>query len=209
MENTVRSERSRQIILDAAIAILAREGPGRLTIDAIAQEGGISKGRVMHQFRTKAAVVEALLDHQIEYFDKFAKDYLATDGAGNPEAQLSEQILAFRESVSHPQSLVFAILGSIAENPELLSAVRQKTAEKVVRIKEEAEDPDLALLRWQAAQGMVLAKMLGLCPLAPEERDRLFDRLLDSQAWSTQPREKPKPKPKPKPVPKAKPRQKK
>lgn len=199
MENAVRSERSRQMILDAAIAILAREGPGRLTIDAIAQEGGISKGRVMHQFRTKAAVVEALLEHQIEYFDKFAKDYFAAAGAGNPEAQLSEQILAFRESVSHPQSLVFAILGSIAENPELLSVVREKTAERVVRIKAEAEDPDLAVLRWQAAQGMVLAKMLGLCPLAPQERDRLFDRLLDSQAWSTQPKTKAKAKPKPKP----------
>ncbi|PLP96717.1 TetR/AcrR family transcriptional regulator [Cupriavidus pauculus] len=184
MENAIRSERSRKMILDAALAILAREGPGKLTIEAIALEGGISKGRVMHQFRTKAAVVEALLESQIERIQQFEKKYFEGVGSDSPEPQLSEQILAYRESAAHPHSFVLAVLGAIAENPELMSTVRSDTARKIARIQDEADDADLALLRWQAARGIVLGKMLGMCPLTQADRSRLFDRLLDKDAWS-------------------------
>ena len=57
MENAARSERSRKAAIQAALTIIARDGPGRLTLDAIARESGISKGGVMHQFRTKEAVL--------------------------------------------------------------------------------------------------------------------------------------------------------
>jgi hypothetical protein len=36
MDNASRSERSRNVALDAALVIIARDGPGRLTLDAIA-----------------------------------------------------------------------------------------------------------------------------------------------------------------------------
>jgi Bacterial regulatory proteins, tetR family len=48
MDNATRSERSRNVALDAALVIIARDGPGRLTLDAIARESGLSKGGVMH-----------------------------------------------------------------------------------------------------------------------------------------------------------------
>ncbi|MHA6845225.1 TetR/AcrR family transcriptional regulator [Ralstonia syzygii] len=185
MDNAARSERSRKIILDAALAILARDGPGKLTIDAIAQEGGISKGRMMHQFPTKMAVIEALLEQQIERVRQFQKDYFAGEGSDNPEAQLFEQIATYREAASHPQSFVLAVLGAMAETPELMSPVLADTAKAVKRIKQEAEDVDLALLRWQAARGIVLGKLLGMCPLSQAERNRLFERLLDTNAWPT------------------------
>ena len=38
MDNPSRSERSRNAVLTAAITIIARDGPGRLTLDAIARE---------------------------------------------------------------------------------------------------------------------------------------------------------------------------
>ena len=44
MDNATRSERSRNVALDAALVIIARDGPGRLTLDAIARESGLSKG---------------------------------------------------------------------------------------------------------------------------------------------------------------------
>jgi AcrR family transcriptional regulator len=185
MENAVRSERSRALILEAAFAILAREGPGKLTIEAIAQEGGISKGRVMHQFRTKAAVIEALLEQQISRGREFEARYHAGPGAYSLEPHLSEQILALQESTRHSQSFALAVLGAVSENPELLADVRKDAAQKIERILEDADDGDLAVLRWLAARGMVLGRMLGMCPLTQTDRDRLFDRLLDPAAWTT------------------------
>jgi AcrR family transcriptional regulator len=185
MENAVRSERSRALILDAAFAVLAREGPGRLTIEAIAQEGGISKGRVMHQFRTKAAVIEALLEQQITRGREFEARYHAGPGVYSLEPNLSEQILALQESTRHPQSFALAVLGAVSENPELLADVRKDAAEKIARIRADADDGDLAVLRWLAALGIVLGRALGMCPLTQADQGRLFERLLDPAAWST------------------------
>ena len=44
MDNPSRSEKTRNAVIQAALAIIARDGPGRLTLDAIARESGISKG---------------------------------------------------------------------------------------------------------------------------------------------------------------------
>jgi hypothetical protein len=70
------------------------------------------------------------------------------------------------------------------EDPTLLSPVRKGNAAKVKRIRSEAADPDLALLRWAAANGLALTALLGLCPFSVKERARLFDRLLDERQWS-------------------------
>jgi AcrR family transcriptional regulator len=183
MDNATRSERSRNTVIQAALAVIAREGPGHLTLDAIAREGGISKGALMHQFRSKQAVLKALLEHQIEYFERFSRDYLAGEGAEKPEAQLSAQIAVLREAIAQPHSVAFAVLGAMADEPGLLSISREVSAKKLEDIKSEAADPEMAVLRWAAARGLALTALFGLCPLSDEERERLFDRLLDSRQW--------------------------
>ena len=91
MDNSTRSERSRKAAIQAALAIIARDGPGQLTFDAIARESGISKGGLMHQFPSKGALMKGLLEHQVEYFGKFSSDYLAAAGASKAEPSLAAQ----------------------------------------------------------------------------------------------------------------------
>jgi AcrR family transcriptional regulator len=183
MENTARSERSRNAAIQAALTIIARDGPGRLTLDAIARESGLSKGGLMHQFRTKEAVLKALLEHQIDYFEKFAQNYLTEVGSLQPEAYLSAQIATSREATTERYSVAFAIVAALAEEPDLLSIAREIDAKKIERIKAEAVDPELAMLRWVAAKGLALTALFGLCPFSGEERARLFERLLDGRQW--------------------------
>jgi AcrR family transcriptional regulator len=193
MDNPTRSARSRNAVLEAALAIIARDGPARLTLDAIARESGISKGGLMHQFRTKEAVLKALLERQTEHFEDFSRRYLAEAGAEQPQPHLAAQIATLREAVATPRSLVFAVLGAAAQEPSLLSVTREIDARKIETIKAEAPDPELAMLRWVAAWGLALKEMLGLSPLSDDERERLFDRLLDDRQWSTPPKtEKPR-----------------
>ncbi|MFE0758639.1 TetR/AcrR family transcriptional regulator [Inquilinus sp. NPDC058860] len=183
MDNATRSERSRNAAIQAALAIIARDGPGRLTLDAIARESGISKGGVMHHFRTKEAVVTALLEHLTERFGKFTEAYLAEIGPDRPGALLEAQIATLRESIATPHSAFLAILGAVAENPDLLAPNREKDVETLEVIRAEAADPELAILRLMAARGLHLMSLLGICPVSAEERDRLFDRLLDDARW--------------------------
>lgn len=184
MDNASRSERSRNAALQAALTIIARDGPGRLTLDAIARESGMSKGAVTHQFHTKEGVLQALIEQQMAHFQAFSEDYLERARASHMQPELAAQIATIREAVGEAHSLAFAVLGALVNDPNLLAATRQADVEKAKLIEAEAADPDLALLRWKAAWGLAFTAMFGLCPLSDAERQRLFERLLDDGKWS-------------------------
>ena len=183
MDSPTCSERSRRTAIHAALTIITRDGPGHLTFDAIAREIGVSKDRLIHQFRTKENLLKALLEHQTRYFESFSRDYLVAIGSAKPETTLLAQIATTRESMAQPHSIVFAIFAALVEDPELLSTNREIDAKNVKRIEEEAADPELAMLRWTAARGLALMALFELCPLSEKERERLFDRLLDEHQW--------------------------
>ncbi|MBN3777513.1 TetR/AcrR family transcriptional regulator [Burkholderia sp. Ac-20345] len=183
MDNPTRSERTRTAAIQAALAILERDGPGKLTFDAISRESGISKGGLMHQFRTKGDVLNALMEHQQDYYQRFQRDYLAARDPGEAQPTLSAQIATMREVIDQQPSAALAIMAALVEDPTPLQQVRDIDAENAKRIAAESGDPDLALLRWKAAWGLALSAMFGLCPLSADERARLFDRLLDETQW--------------------------
>lgn len=183
MDNPTRSERSRQTAIQAALVILTRDGVGALTFDALARESGISKGGLLHQFRTKIDIIKALLDYQTQHFQQFAKEHMAGAGASASEPTLSAQISVSREAMKQPHSVAQAVLAALVEDPTLLEAVRTADAPTVKAIEKEAADPDMALLRWAAAKGLAFNALLGLCPLSDKQRDRLFERLLDDEQW--------------------------
>ena len=188
MDNNSRSERTRNAVLEAAITIIVRDGPNRLTLDAIVRESGISKGGLMHQFPSKEAVLKALLARQTEHFGKFSADYREKDGQDKAQPELATQIATLREAMSTKHTIAAAILGAMVQDPGMMTPLREKDARHVEAIKAEAADPDLALLRWLAARGMVFTALMGHCPLSDEDRDRLFARLLDDRQWEGVPR---------------------
>lgn len=180
MDNSSRSERTRNAVLEAAITIIVRDGPNRLTLDAIAQESGISKGGLMHQFRSKEAVLKALLERQAEHSGKFSAEYRERLGKDVAHPELATQIATVQDAMNMKHSVAAAILGVLMRDPGMLLPQLQKTAEA---IKAETPDPDLALLRWLAARGMVFTALMDQCPLTDEDRERLFARLLDDSQW--------------------------
>ena len=66
-EGMKRTETSLQgVLLDAAEAVVARQGIANLTLEAVAAEAGISKGGLLHHFRTKDRLIEALVTRAAE-----------------------------------------------------------------------------------------------------------------------------------------------
>lgn len=183
MDNSARSQRTREAAIEAALTIITRDGPTKLTIDAIARESGISKGGVLHQFRTKEAVLKALMEHQIERGDIFFREYLAGLPATEKEPILEAQIATLQIAADHPKSTTFGLIGAFAENPELIAAMRDNERQRVDAMKEQASNSKIALVRWSAAKGLALASLLGLCPLSDEERAGLFAFIKDDTQW--------------------------
>jgi AcrR family transcriptional regulator len=183
MDNATRSERSRNVALDAALVIIARDGPGRLTLDSIARESGLSKGGVMHQFRTKEGVLKALLERQMAHFGEFSTRYRAKAGAASANPELATDIATVREATNTQNSAALALLAAMVESPDLMAVTRESDLKNIAAIKAEAADPELAMLRWAAARGLMLGALFGMSPIGKPERDRLFARLLDDSQW--------------------------
>jgi AcrR family transcriptional regulator len=196
MDNPSRSERSRKAALAAALSIIARDGPGRLTLDAIARESGLSKGGLMHQFRTKEAVLRALLEQQLAHFGEFTEEFRRTHAASLAHPELATQIATSREIIAQQYSVAQAMLAALASDPKLLVEAREQDARRVDQIKAEAADPELAVLRWAAARGLALLAMLRLCPIPEAELEPLFARLLDDRQWTAVERPAKEPSPK-------------
>lgn len=187
MDNASRSDRTRRAVIQAALAIIVRDGPRQLTFDAIAAESGISKGGVMHQFPNKAAVLQGLLEHQIQYFADFSQRYLANQPAGQRDSLLDAQIATLKEATTDPQSVVFAMLAAFVEDPSLLSVIRENSGNKLNQILASSANRDMALIRWIAAYGLTVTSLVGLWPLGDEDRQHVFDCLLDDTRWQALP----------------------
>ncbi|MEX3934507.1 TetR/AcrR family transcriptional regulator [Paraburkholderia phymatum] len=184
MDNQTRSENTRKKAIEAALTILTHEGVGGLTFDSLSRESGISKGGLLHQFRTKNGVLKALLEHQQEQFDQIAREHMVKDGAAKVEPCLSSQIAIYRESVKQPHSVARAILAALVASPELLEDLKATDAAKMKKLREESADLELSLLRYFAASGLAFNSLLGLSPLPESMLNRLFARLLDETAWA-------------------------
>ena len=89
---------SKNIILDAAEAIVIQSGAAHMTLDAVARQAGISKGGLIYNFPTKEALLLAMVDRMVEYFDK-TREEIKKDFPGERDNDLViEMRLLQRES---------------------------------------------------------------------------------------------------------------
>lgn len=58
-----RSERTRELLLDATISCLVELGYARTTVHEICQRAGLSRGAQQHHFTTKAELMTSALEH--------------------------------------------------------------------------------------------------------------------------------------------------
>jgi AcrR family transcriptional regulator len=185
MDNQTRSEISRRRAIDAALAILGRDGVGGLTFDALARESGISKGGLLHQFQNKQGILRAVLERQQEWLMGVAKNYLANEGATKREPHLAAQIAVYRESVSQPDTVARAGLSVLLDTPSMRDDFIEANTALMNSLRAESQDMDLSLLRYFAASGLALHSVLQTPQLDEATRSRLFERLLDEDRWTS------------------------
>lgn len=69
----------RRRLLDVAARLSAAEGPGSLTLDAVSQAAGVSKGGLLHHFSSKAALIDGLFDDLISRLDRAIDEAMRRD----------------------------------------------------------------------------------------------------------------------------------
>jgi len=165
---------TRDRLLDAAARLLLRD-PSKLTLDAVAQEAGVSKGGLLYHFSSKAQLLDAVVDRWEATFQ--AEIDAAADGEPGGWTRAYADVSARDLADPHTREIDSGILAVLALQPERLEAVRSRYAGWQQRIVDDAIDPVDATIVRLAADGLWFCELLGLSPPTGDLREQVLERL--------------------------------
>lgn len=161
-------------ILDAAEAVVARDGASRLTLDAVAAQAGISKASVLYDYKTKQALIEAVVQRAVKRDNAFNQGM--TDALGEvPSATIRGRIKAAAEPFPDEfQAVALNLCAALAQDEHLRKAIQMNQANIVQQITGTSESPRGALLAYLALEGLKLLESLDYYHWPKEERERIL-----------------------------------
>lgn len=173
---TNKTDLKKALIFKAVSQIVNQEGVEKLTLEAVAQKAGISKGGLLYHFPNKEAlilgVIEQLSHHFIEHFEKRAEDDPNSKGKWTRSyiecASLEENDL---------DTLYTAISAAHFTNLQLLQQLQSMYTEIQNKIEHDEVDPVRATLVRLAVDGLWFAEMFGLAPPGADLRKQVIEQL--------------------------------
>lgn len=169
-------------ILDAAEAVVSREGAARLTLDAVAVEAGISKASVIYDYKSKQALIKAVIERRV--FEDRQKVQRAISRLGPvPNAHILGKIVKFAETKSDgPESVAVHLCSALAQDEDLRSAMQSLVKQQLDASVKESPNPEPVLLAFLALEGLRFLELLGLLSWTEEKRLEILrdiERLAD------------------------------
>jgi AcrR family transcriptional regulator len=190
----------RDALLDAAQDVLLRDGAAHLTVEAVAANAGISKASVLYDYKTKQALVRAMLERRFE--TEYDRVRAITDRI-EPSANAGIQgwiKSAHRELTDEDRTVAIGLVAALASDPDLNRISNAFFRRVVSDTVETAAEPRGALLAFLAVEGLKLLDYLGLHQWPREE----FDAILDDIVWLAGQKPQPDTAPSGQPSPKSK-----
>lgn len=173
----VKSKNSSRLkILIAADEMAHELGPANLSLDAVAQRAGVSKGGLLYHFPTKAKLLEALVEHYIEGFDATLSEKEKARGGGR-NGLLGAYLDLIIADFDKKQPPPCGVLAAMAENPDFMTPIRHYNRVLLDRLKANATNETTALVMFLALEGMRAMQVFGLDVLTAEERDAVVATL--------------------------------
>jgi AcrR family transcriptional regulator len=167
---------NRRHVLDAAARVAMREGPGAVTIEAVVTESGMSRGGVLYHFRSKDALLQALVDQDID----IVREMTGLD-SGEPARSPAQRVRAYYDACTAwpTERGHVALAVALANNPALL-----RTWAQVQRDLDEADaagddgDPVSAVVARLALDGLWFSDLVDRDRFSDDQRERVVSAIL-------------------------------
>jgi AcrR family transcriptional regulator len=165
-------------LLNAAEAIVARDGVRNLTLEAVAREAGVSKGGLLYHFPSKSALVTGIIERLASRCDSEQSQAMEHDSS--EPGVFTRAYLNARAKGPDPEAepVHTALLAAAGTDPEYLDPFRKRMAEWQARLESDGLDPATASIVRLAIDGLGLCRLLGLPVPEGELRRRVIDKLL-------------------------------
>tara|TARA_R110002012_G_scaffold55069_6_gene140686 strand:+ start:1542 stop:2132 length:591 start_codon:yes stop_codon:yes gene_type:complete len=167
----------RDAVLDAAQAVAARDGAGRLTLESVASEAGISKASVLYDYKTKQALIKALIERRISTeSDRIEKIEQALGPVPNVaiRARLSSELQGFSDE---DREVALGLCAVVSQDADLRRPVQEMFAQRIAHVIGTSDKPRGPLLAFLAVEGLKSLEWLGLHEWPSEERKRLISEI--------------------------------
>lgn len=180
---SVKKTRSKSIqpsfLLAAANKVVVRQGVDSLTLDAVANEAGVSKGGLLHHFPNKEVLIAGMVQQALDKFVDVLEHELAKDPIPDtPGHWVRAYIRASALDDQENYELHFNLLAANFINPELLKPMRDFWQECHNKIVSSGLDPAVATTIRLAMDGLWLTHLHGFAPLQDPLRSQVIETVL-------------------------------
>ncbi len=169
---------TRDSILRAASQIIARHGINAFTIEAVAQEAGITKGGVLHHFPSKEDLMNGLIDQVIEAFNTRLVAEMELEPEDQPGRWLRAYIRTVFSAPYEDMNLIPALAAAVAADHRTLDRIRRGFEESQQAAVQDSIDPIQTTIIRLAVDGVVFTRALNLDVLDEETSRNVYEQLL-------------------------------
>ncbi|MFN8379546.1 MAG: TetR family transcriptional regulator [Anaerolineae bacterium] len=153
---------TREQVLKAAATVIAQQGVNAFTIEAVAQEAGVTKGGVLHHFPSKVDLVTGLIDEVVATFNARLQAELNAEPEGQPGRWLRAYLRTVFFADFADGNLLPALAASVAAEPDILVRIRRSYEESQQAAVDDGIDPVLATIIRLATDGLVFTRAFGM-----------------------------------------------
>lgn len=176
---------TRERIMEAATAVAHAVGPAHLSLEAVAEQAGVSKGGLLYHFPTKASLIKAIVERHLETVATAAGiPACGGDADADGDGVALRMMRAFLLTPVAKPGGAQGFLAAMAETPEMLDPIRQHN-ERVAACLRRAHEPEIAMIAFLVVEGLRCLQLFDANPLTEEEIGRIFatlDRILGCPA---------------------------
>jgi len=170
------STNTKSDILNAALEVVRTRGAQGLTIDAVAEESGFSKGGVLYNFPTKDALITGMVEFLASQFEEEVTA-ARTRNLGSESPTLSAMIDVTEGWLHDRRDVAQAMLATKADRPDLSEPFLGVKTRLKAAIETEMSDMGRALAIWASLEGLHFSEAHCVAIFTKHERAAIFHDL--------------------------------
>lgn len=175
MRTKRNASETKSLIIQSCFTILRNDGAKQLTLQAVAEEAGISKGGLLYHYPSKETLITAIVNHQVENFDKYL-NHLIEESESAPGRWIRSYATATTNNLEFGTNteLFSGLFAASDEFPQVHDAWRKHYEKWQERIENSRIDPVVGTLLRLAIDGLWFSEIYQYGPPSPERRKQVL-----------------------------------
>ncbi|KSV70664.1 MULTISPECIES: TetR/AcrR family transcriptional regulator [Ensifer] len=163
-----------QQVLDAAERVVGRDGAANLTVDAVAREAGVSKASVLYDYKSKQALIEAVVDRAFERDNAHHAQVEQKIGDIQDRAVRGRIVAAAEPPPEEFRAVALNLSAALTLDAGLRRKMQASQDATIARILQNSQSPRGALLAYLALEGLKFLEYLDFHHFARADRDEVL-----------------------------------